>query len=39
MRKHGWEAALGRFCDDCFTAVPRPESSDTELLARPASST
>jgi MoxR-like ATPase len=39
MRKHGWEAALGRFCDDCFTAAPRPESTDTELLARPASST
>ena len=37
MRKHGWEAALARFCGDCFAAAPRPESKDTELLARPAS--
>jgi hypothetical protein len=37
MRKHGWEAALARFCGDCFAAAPRPESTDTELLARPAS--
>jgi MoxR-like ATPase len=39
MRKHGWEAALVRFCADCFAAAPRPESTDIELLARPASST
>jgi len=39
MRKHGWEAALARFCDDCFATAPRPESTDTELLARQASST
>jgi MoxR-like ATPase len=31
MRKSGWEAALGRFRNECLDAAPRPESRDAEL--------
>ncbi len=31
MRRHGWDAALDRFRDECLALAPRPESRDTEL--------
>jgi MoxR-like ATPase len=34
MRRAGWDAALARFCEDCFAAAPRPESRDSELASR-----
>ena len=33
MRRHGWDAALERFRDECLAAAPRPESRDAELTA------
>jgi MoxR-like ATPase len=33
MRRAGWDAALARFCEECFVAAPRPESRDAELAA------